>query len=230
MLSSCSSLIRAFHVYFFLNFLTHILIPADMRWCTHIKITLYALRLIYPSINTFHCLNLNFQTILEDHTKTFFIYSNFSLFRTSISDSWNETNFWRIVWSLIKLFSSFFLPFASWCSFNSSPLFWAENLAHISMFYISTFSFSPGARAKEHVKTFSYGFNFFTFSHLHSLFWSMSFKVYFPSCCSLTLFGCCHALNYGTKSLSILSLSLSLISYFSFLSSRSLFRLFHDNT
>lgn len=46
------------------------------------------------------------------------------------------------------------------------------------MFYISTFS--PGARAKEHVKTFSYGFKFF-FHLLISIpsFWSMSFKLYF---------------------------------------------------
>lgn len=170
-------------VYFFLNF-THILIPDDMR-CTHIKITLYAFCFIYPSINTFHYLNkfsndLRFLRITKKNPSNNFFLSKFYFFRTSIPDSWNETNFWRIVWSLINFFFFLFLPFASWCSFNSSPLFEqseSESRTHLYVLYFHIFSRSQSERTCQNI--FLWFQFFFIFSSPFPLFWSMSFKVCF---------------------------------------------------
>lgn len=141
--------------------------------CTHIKITLYVFRFIYPSINTFHYLHKFSNDFLritqkqkkKSSSKFFFIF----FLRTSIPDSWNETNFWRIVWSLINFFFFLFLPFASWCSFNSSPLFeQSESRTHLYVLYFHIFSRSQSERTCQNI--FLWFQIFFSSSHLHSLF------------------------------------------------------------
>lgn len=105
----------------------------------------------------------------------------------------------------------FFLPFSTvrllmFVQFLSA--FWAEWISHTSLCFIFP-HFLPEPERKNMSKHFPMVSNFFfIFSSPFPLFGPWVLNFIFPSCCSLTLFGCWHTLNYGTSSL-IFVLSLS---------------------
>lgn len=141
--------------------------------------------------------------------KQYFLFSAFPLFRTSIPDSWNETNFLAHSVEFDKTFSSFlFFSTVRLLMFVSSPIAYTYTHSQWVSHLCCALPFSPGARAKGTCQNiFPMVFKFFLFPLFGPRVWKVFHLSKSPSILSI------FALNSGT--ISALSLSLFIVVLFS---------------